>query len=376
MIIMNLHTLLSPLLIMSTVIVLGCLLGKIKIFGLSLDIAGVLMVALLAGCVFDFYEQIVGETKLSEMELYMKVCSNVGTGLFAAVVGLLGGYSFRIKGIKDFKSVLIGASMTGIAFFILKLISCFDSDVSKSELIGALCGSLTTTPGLSAACEMEYINRQEAVLGYGGTYIFGVVLTVLVTQIIANKNKDTLHQNKSIEKCNLKEDDMLTGLIQIALVIMFGLVVGNINILGLGCSLGNSGGILCIGIIIGIVVKKQFPQKCAKVEQMHFVKNIGLSLFFVGTGIPAGMQLSGGIAIRTILYGVLMTVFAMLCGVLLCKYVFKEKNYDIATIIAGGMTSTPAMGIVMQKNKNVELKGYSLAYVGALVTTILLIRIC
>jgi putative transport protein len=102
-------------------------------------------------------------------------------------------------------------------------------------------------------------------------------------------------------------------------------------------------------------------------------RNMGLVLFFVGNGIPAGMQLTNGVELKVIFYGVLMTMVPIISGTFLYKFFFKDRLP--ATTIAGGMTSTPAIGVLAEKHSNISLSKYALAYFGALITNIVLIRI-
>ena len=67
-----------------------------------------------------------------------------------------------------------------------------------------------------------------------------------------------------------------------------------------------------------------------------------------------------------------MTLIPIMVGVILCKAV--DREIPVESIIAGGMTSTPAIGVLMQKQGCVHLGGYSMAYVGALLTIIILVR--
>lgn len=102
-------------------------------------------------------------------------------------------------------------------------------------------------------------------------------------------------------------------------------------------------------------------------------RNTGLVLFFVGNGIPAGIQLSGGVSLKMIFYSVLLTIIPITVGVFIYRLFFKNKF--AATAIAGGMTSTPAIGVLAEKHNNISLNKYALAYFGALITIVILIRI-
>ena len=61
-------------------------------------------------------------------------------------------------------------------------------------------------------------------------------------------------------------------------------------------------------------VKRWFPKRAAPTDLFGAVRNIGLVLFFAGTGVPAGMQITAGIEMRIFFYGALMTVLPIAAG--------------------------------------------------------------
>ena len=138
-------------------------------------------------------------------------------------------------------------------------------------------------------------------------------------------------------------------------------------------SLGVSGGTLCAGIVVGVIVKRLFSTKSLTTTMLTPLRNMGLVLFFVGNGIPAGMQLTDGVELNMIFYGVLMTIVPIISGTVLYRLFFKDRLP--AATIAGGMTSTPATGVLVEKYNNISLSKYALAYFGALITIICLIRV-
>lgn len=160
----------------------------------------------------------------------------------------------------------------------------------------------------------------------------------------------------------------MSGIIQTGVVILLGRLIGGIEICRF--SLGDSGGMLCVGIAAGAVIRKYLPRKSVSEQSMQLLRNLGLVLLFVGNGIPAGMQL-GGVEFRLLLYGIMMSLIAIAVGAVLCRLAFRGSA---AAVVAGGMTSTPAIAALMQKQKDVPLSRYSFAYVGALITIIVLMR--
>lgn len=365
-----LSNLLSPLSVAFIVIICGYLIGKIKFAKISLDLSGVLIVAVLTGWMLSSVASCSSVINVIEYETNMKFFSSFGTALFVSSIGVSTGGILDFRNKKDMKAIAIGSLMVCSAFVVMNIISEVDTNVSKSKLLGALCGALTTTPGLSAACELENVVPNDITLGYGCAYLFGVIATVLFVQVISNKSMDTSNMGSKVEEL-YENKAALYGLLQIGCVVVLGRIIGNIEIANF--SLGNSGGMLCVGIIVGIIVKKVRPFKSLTTKMLAPFRNMGLVLFFVGNGIPAGMQLTSGVEIKVIFYGVLMTMSPIISGTLLYKHFFKDRVP--ATTIAGGMTSTPAIGVLVEKHNNISLSKYALAYFGALITIVMLIRI-
>lgn len=364
-----LSNLLSPLSVTFIVIILGYLIGKIKFVKISFDLSGVLIVAVLTGWILSAIALHSSVVNVIEYETNMKFFSSFGTALFVSSIGLSTGGILDFRNKKDMKAIAIGSLMVCSAFVAMKIISVVDTNVSESKLLGVLCGALTTTPGLSTACELGNVVSNEVILGYGCAYLFGVIATVLFVQAISNKTMDISNGKSKIEEPR-ENKCALHGLLQIGGVVVLGRTIGNIEIANF--SLGNSGGMLCAGILVGMIVKRINPMKNLTTKMLALFRNMGLVLFFVGNGIPAGIQLTSGVEMKVIIYGVLMTIVPIISGMFLYKLFFKDRLP--ATTIAGGMTSTPAIGVLVEGSGNISLSKYALAYFGALITIIFLIR--
>ncbi len=364
------NNLVSPLFVAFAVIILGYYFGRIKLLGVSFDIAGVLIVAIAVGFVFNTVNPIKEALAIIEFNTNMKFFSSLGSALFISIIGLIAGYSLDIKRWQELKAVLIGALMVGSAFLTMKIILILDTNISISKLLGVLCGALTTTPGLSVACELASVAAVETTLGYGCAYILGVMVTVLSVQLTLKK-LSIKPVYKVFDDKNKPTKSEFDGLIQIGIVVLLGRLLGDITIFDF--CIGDSGGMLCAGIVIGQIIKNRLSQRMVQQKSLNLLRNLGLALFFVGNGVPSGMQLGSGLDIKTFLYGALMTIIPILVGALLSKMIFSDGLSG--TVIAGGMTSTPAIGVIIQKTPRVNLARYSLAYVGALLTIIFLIRV-
>ena len=364
----------SPVVTAFLIIFFGLCLGKIKIQGISFGVSAVLIISVIFGYIFQSNSYVYDTDGIYLINEYMKVFSLLGNVLFIAVVGLSAGYTIKNSNIKNMSAALIGSFMVLSSYVVLRITMLFDIGITYSGMLGALCGALTTTPGLSVVCEMNNVVPEEAVLGYGSTYIIGVFVTVVTVQIITMGKTENVQSIKisyleSLNQCTRGD------LLQIALVIVLGNLLGSVNILGIDFTLGNSGGILCMGIVIGSIIYKKDPYKCMSKEGITLLRNLGLVLFFVGNGIPAGMQLYNGYSVQILIYGLFMSVTPIIICLLVCKILCRYTFSDTTVIISGGMTSTPALGVLLQTETKISYEKYSLAYLGALLTVILILRL-
>lgn len=356
----------NPIIFIFFIIVIGLLIGQIKIFDISFGASGVLLAAMIcgaicAGRVDDSFNLI------SQME----TLSSFGTTLFVSIIGITAGYSVMANRKKNIVAMLIGSFMVLSTAIILKIITT-TAKINESSIDGAFCGALTTTPGLATLCELETTDVPSAVTGYGSVYGLGVLITVAFVQVITRKGNTGLVISKNANGFTSNVNP-LSILIQISVSAITGVLLGKVRIPIIGYSLGTSGGILCTGIIVGYIVKKHFSDSRISEIIMAPLRTLGLSLFFVGNGFSAGLQLRNGIDLRVLFAGLIMIVVPITVGCLLCNVLSYNRN-STAGVIAGGMTSTPAIGALIQNQKDVFFDLYSAAYLGSLLTTVICIR--
>lgn len=186
---MNLSELLNnSLALLFIILFLGSLLGEIKVKGLSLGSAGVLLVALIFG---HFGYEI------------SPVIQNIGLSLFIVSVGLQAGPRFfrmlRSKGlvfaILSIFVILAGSVST---FVVARLF-----DIDPALAVGLYTGALTSTPGLAAALEAS--QNPVASIGYGIAYPYGLVAVVLFVQLVPKVLKIDL--KKDLEQTRVKRDE-------------------------------------------------------------------------------------------------------------------------------------------------------------------------
>ena len=70
-------------------------------------------------------------------------------------------------------------------------------------------------------------------------------------------------------------------------------------------------------------------------------------LFLIGAGVPAGLRFIDSFSPWYFVYGIILTTVPMVVGFVLGKYVFKLSIFNNLGSITGGMTSTPALGALI-----------------------------
>lgn len=175
-------------LLYSFVIAAGVLLGKMKIFGVSLGVTFVLFVGILIGH-FGF----TGNKEI------LNFIQDFGLILFVFCIGLQVGPSF----FSSFKKGGIAMNLIATGVVVLNILvmlglwACFFRPEDLPMLVGVLCGAVTNTPGLGAANEaLSQIgyNGPEIANGYACAYPLGVVgiitATILLRHICRIRLKD------------------------------------------------------------------------------------------------------------------------------------------------------------------------------------------
>ena len=181
------------------VISVGVLLGKIKIFGISLGVTFVLFTDILMGH-FGF----TGETHI------LHFIREFGLILFVFCIGLQVGPSFFSsfkKGGKTLNMLAVGIVVLNIA--VALSIYFIDGGIDLPMMVGILYGAVTNTPGLGAAQEalnqLSYTGDPIA-LGYACAYPLGVV--GIIGSIIAVRYICRVNLKKEEDELAVQTSDM------------------------------------------------------------------------------------------------------------------------------------------------------------------------
>ena len=145
---------LTPTTLFFYIVFIGYLIGKIRIYNMSLDLTAVLIVAVITGFFISKFRISIDE---NEINTAMNLFSKIGTNLFIATIGLSSGNAITKESEKKMiKYFGMGALMVCIGFGVAKTIGLIDQTINITLLKGILCGALTSTPGLTSVCEITH----------------------------------------------------------------------------------------------------------------------------------------------------------------------------------------------------------------------------
>lgn len=365
----------NTLMMVFLIAVIGYLVGSIKICGLELGTAGILLVALVFGHFGVEIPDLVRELGL--------IC-------FVTSVGFIAGPKF----FRNFKSNAASYILLGILVIAAGALVCvavikvfgIPTDIS----VGMMTGALTSTPGLAAA--LEATGSDAASVGYGIAYPFGVVGVVLFVQLVPKILKvDMAEERAKFEAAagvevkeyhKTKKEELFyadsMGFFPFSLAIALGIILAKIEIPlpgGAVFALGTSGGPLIAGLILGHF--GHFGRLSVQVEKhvLECLREFGLALFLLGAGSQAGagfVEILKEHGVMLFLYGALMTLIPMFIGYFFAVKVLHLNLFNTLGSICGGMTSTPALGTLIRVAETDDVaSAYAATYPIALVSVVL-----
>ena len=194
------------ILIYAIVIAVGVILGKIKIFGISLGATFVLFCGILAG-----------HLGLTVDAATLKFIQEFGLILFIFSIGLQVGpsffSSFKKEGIELNSIAMLIVALNVVVAFAIYFIA---GNISITDLVGVMSGAVTNTPGLGAAQQtlIDTLGIQAAglnesmSLGYAAAYplgVIGIILSMVLLRALFRINVEK--ESEAIE--HEKEDSQL-----------------------------------------------------------------------------------------------------------------------------------------------------------------------
>lgn len=200
--IMDNNSIAHAIFLYALVIAFGVILGKIKIFGVSLGVTFVLFVGIL-----------VGHLQLTVNTEILHFIREFGLILFIFSIGLQVGPGF-FSSFKRGGLILNGLAVLIILLNIAVALAIYFGfgDISISNLVGVLSGAVTNTPGLGAAqqtlTEVAGTNAATAdsikgmAMGYAAAYplgVLGIILSMILVKAIFRINLDKEQENLNHE---------------------------------------------------------------------------------------------------------------------------------------------------------------------------------
>ena len=371
------------------ILVLGYLLGRIKVKGVSLGSAGVFIMALVAGIVIKAVQPSLNEalaetfgtnaagkanlamgwmTDAGKASTSFTMVKNIGLALFVTSVGLIAGPKF----FRNFKSKAVAYIALGGIIVVSATVCCIvltlaDKNLDAATATGLLMGSLTSTPGFSAAQGVFADQSAQVAAANGAAYPFGVLGVVFFVQLmpkILRSNMETertlLLKNGAPKSGNIDELEEVKkpeklfeldkfGLCIFSITVLLGYLLGSITFKfseSILFNLTSTGGFLIIGLLFGHLGKIGKLSLKVPDATLKVFREFGLVLFLAGSGFEGGLAFLQLVSANPLvfLYGVIMTLVPMIIGFIIAKFCFKLCLLNNLGSITGGMTSTPALG--------------------------------
>lgn len=169
---------LNPLLALFLIAALGYLIGAIKIKGIELGTAGVLLVAL----VFGHFGHI-GPIDLTLDKPSLVTFRELGLMLFLIGAGTDGGAGF-VDTLRQEGAILFvyGAVMTILPMIVGYFVAAKALKLSLLNNLGSITGGMTSTPALGTLIHVA--GTSNVASAYAATYPIALIAVVLVSQLL------------------------------------------------------------------------------------------------------------------------------------------------------------------------------------------------
>lgn len=369
---------------------IGYAIGKVTIKGVNLGTAGVFIVALVYGCLM--YGNLASQLSIEDTSFSveaLKIVENMGLIFFVTSVGFIAGPNFFGNLKKNFKSyvllgavIILAAAATCVACIMIgSRFTDLNHEQFRSILVGILAGALTSTPAFSASKAAVGPELEALVsVGYGIAYLFGVIGVVLFVQIVPKLMKADMETE--VAKISVKQDgkkekkfmDVMEvdefGFMAFSLAAIIGILVGCISYKNF--SLTTTGGCLLTALVFGHFGHIGKISIVPKNSTLKMLRELGLMLFLIGAGVSGGAKFVQYFDPIYFLYGAIMTVLPMIIGFIVAKNVLKLPLLNNLGSLTGGMTSTPALGTLINMAGTEDIaSAYAATYPIALIAVVL-----
>lgn len=369
---------------------IGYMIGKVTVKGINLGTAGVFIVALVYGCLLygNLQDQLMAENVSFCVEA-LKIVENMGLIFFVTSVGFIAGPNFFGNLKRNFKSyvllglvIILAAAATCVVCIVAGSgFSDLDHEQFRAILVGILSGALTSTPAFSASKAAVGPQLEALVsVGYGIAYLFGVIGVVLFVQIVPKVMKADMAQE--VEKITAKGGEKRKksgqalvevdefGFMAFSLAAVIGILIG--SLIYRHFSLTTTGGCLLTALVFGHFGHIGRVSIVPRGSTLKMLRELGLMLFLIGAGVSGGAKFVEFFDPIYFLYGAVMTILPMIIGFFVAKNLLKLPLLNNLGSITGGMTSTPALGTLINMAGTEDIAAaYAATYPIALIAVVL-----
>ena len=169
------------------------------------------------------------------------------------------------------------------------------------------------------------------------------------------------------------------GFAPFVIAALIGIFVGMIKIPltskgldGTAFSLTTTGGCLLASLVFGHFGRAGRISLMPQMQTLKVFRELGLMLFLIGAGVSGGAKFVENFQVIYFVYGVIMTIVPMILGYIFARKVLKINLLNSLGSITGGMTSTPALGtLINASGTEAVAAAYAATYPIALISVVL-----
>lgn len=354
------------------VVALGVALGRVKVCGVSLRVACVLLVGIAVshfGMRFPAFLCVDadGVQHFIKPE-YTRIVQDFGLILFLYAVGLQSGKSF----FRTFRSGGLTLNLLAVSVVLMDVAIAiaihYCVGLDMPTVVGVLSGAVTNTPGLGAAQTIyQGMGNDPNLLAsaYAAAYplgVIGVILTFLVirfvfrididaqNELLKSEASSAVKTSVTSEEKMPKNESKIPPLIPIFVGILLGALLGSVPIPVPGIpqplKLGIAGGALVVAILLSAFGEKlRFPTNLAP-DAVMFMRSLGVCLFLACVGLRAGESFVETICNGGLVWvglGAIITVVPLMIVGFVGYAFYKIDYFSLAGVLAGCMTDPPAL---------------------------------
>jgi len=205
---------------------------------------------------------------------------------------------------------------------------------------------------------------------------------VLFVQIIPKILKTNMEEERAIlasENTGKKEDEeqkkkyiQLDGFsfLPFCVAAALGIILGSFKVQNF--SLTTTGGCLLVSLLLGHFGHIGKISIVPSDRTLKVFRELGLMLFLIGAGVAGGANFVKYFNGIYFVYGIIMTIIPMIIGFIFAKFVLKLRVLNNLGSITGGMTSTPALGTLINTAGTEDVAAsYAATYPVALVSVVI-----